>query len=192
MTIIGQLLRLCLFLFSLIIENFVFVLINYEETSQLIYGVDHLSGFYLVHCIERNIVIFTSLLRLYLIIDRIFFVGTFLILNLLFSFCSGVCSIIPFQRCRLILRNIEGQSEFSIIPNTSIHGNIQKMFEPTFLQMYLLSEYCFLPCNIVSVTFYVIGRINLLKTQNASCCNSFDFYIIFCYMYSLMDRQLVV
>ena len=49
MTIIGQLLWLCLFLSCLIIEDFDFVLMYYAETSQLICGTDHLSGFYLVH-----------------------------------------------------------------------------------------------------------------------------------------------
>ena len=58
--------------------------------------------------------------------DRIFFVSTFFVLNLLLYFCSGVCSIIPFQRCQLILCNIEGQSEFSTIANSSIDGNIKK------------------------------------------------------------------
>ena len=66
--------------------------------------------------------------------DRIFFVGTFFILNLLFYFCSGVCSFIPFQRCRLILCNIEGQLEFSTIANSSIHGNIKKCLNQRFFR----------------------------------------------------------
>ena len=67
MIIIGQLLWFCLFLFYLMIEDFDFVLIYYVETSQLICGADNLFGFYLLHGIERNIVIFTDLLCLYLI-----------------------------------------------------------------------------------------------------------------------------
>ena len=56
-----QLLWLYLFLFYLMIEDSDFVLMYYVETSHLICGVDHLSGFYLVYGIERNIVIFTGL-----------------------------------------------------------------------------------------------------------------------------------
>ena len=63
MTIIGQLLWLCLLLFCLMIEDFAFVLMYHGETSQLICSADHLSGFYLVHSIVRDIV---SVLFLYL------------------------------------------------------------------------------------------------------------------------------
>ena len=131
MTIIGQLFWLCLLLFCLMIEDFAFVLMYHGETSQLICSADHLSGFYLMHSIERNIVILTGLLSLF---DRIFFVGTFFILNLLFYSCSGVCSIIPFQRCQLILCNIEGQSEFSTIANSSIDCNIKKCLNQHFFR----------------------------------------------------------
>ena len=122
MTIIGQLLWLCLLLFCLMIEDFAFVLMYHGETSQLICSADHLSGFYLVH---------RSFMSLF---DRIFFVGTFFILNLLFYSCSGVCSIIPFQRCRLILCNIDGQSEFSTIANSSIDCNIKKCLNQHFFR----------------------------------------------------------
>ena len=124
MTIIGQLLWLCLLLFCLMIEDFAFVLMYHGETSKLICSADHLSGFYLVHSIERNMSLF----------DRIFFVGTFFIFNLLFYSCAGVCSIIPFQRCRLILYNIEGQSEFSTIANSSIDCNIRKCLNQHFFR----------------------------------------------------------
>ena len=62
MTIIGQLLWLCLLLFCLMIENFAFVLMHYGETSQLICSIDHFSGFYLVHGIERKFKITYGLL----------------------------------------------------------------------------------------------------------------------------------
>ena len=88
MTIIGQLLWLCLLLFCLMIEEFAFVLMYCGETSQLICSADHLSGFYLVHSIERNIVILTSLLCLYLI-------GSFLSV----LFLSLTCYSIPAQGC---------------------------------------------------------------------------------------------
>ena len=63
---------LCQLIFCLMIEDFVFVLMYHEETSQLICCEDHLSEFYLVHGIERNfrttwgffIVILTGLLCL--------------------------------------------------------------------------------------------------------------------------------
>ena len=80
MTIIEQLLWLCLFLFCLMIEDFDFVLMYYVETSQLICGVDHLSGFYLV---QGNIVIFTGLLCLY-------FIGSFLSVLFLYLTCYSI------------------------------------------------------------------------------------------------------
>ena len=67
MTIIEQLLWLCQFLFCLIIEDLDSVPMYYVETRLLICGADYLSGFYLLHGNERNIVIFTGLLCLYLI-----------------------------------------------------------------------------------------------------------------------------
>ena len=88
MTITGQLLWLCLLLFCLMIEDFAFVLMYHGETSQLICSADHLSGFYLVHSIERNIVILTGLLCLYLI-------GSFL--SVLFLYLT--CYSIPAQGC---------------------------------------------------------------------------------------------
>ena len=90
MTMIGQLLWLCLllFFFFLIIEDFDFVFMYHGETSQLICSADHLSGFYLVHSIERNIVILTGLLCLYLI-------GSFL--SVLFLYLT--CYSIPAQGC---------------------------------------------------------------------------------------------
>ena len=97
--------------------------------------------------------------------DRIFFVGTSFIFKLLLFFFSGVCSIIDFQRYRLILCNIEGQSEFSKNANSSIHGNIKKMFEPTFLQLYFLIEYCFWPCNIVILCFKLLATLIYLKPK---------------------------
>ena len=89
--IIGQLLRFCLFLFCLTIEDFAFVLMYYVETSQLICRADRLSGFYLVHGIERNfqtncgffIVILTNFLCIYLIESLLLVI---LILNLLFYY----------------------------------------------------------------------------------------------------------
>ena len=56
-------------------EDFAFVLMHHGGTSQLICCADHLSGFYLVHGIERNfrtscvsfVVILTGLLCPYLI-----------------------------------------------------------------------------------------------------------------------------
>ena len=88
MTIKGQLLWLCLLLFCLMIEDFAFVSMYHGETSQLICRANHLSGFYLVHSIERNIVILTGLLCLYLI-------GSFL--SVLFLYLT--CYSIPAQGC---------------------------------------------------------------------------------------------
>ena len=68
MTIIRQLLWLCLLLFCFMIEEFAFILMYHVETSQLIYSADCLSGFYLVHGIFCDfIVILTGFLCLYVI-----------------------------------------------------------------------------------------------------------------------------
>ena len=125
------------------IDDFTFVLMYYGETSQLICIVDHLSGFYLVHGIEKNfritcgvIIILTGLLYLY-------FIGSFLLvlfLYLLFYFCSGVCSIISFQRHQLILCNIEGQTEFSTIAKFSIDCNWRKCLNQHFFRCISLSN----------------------------------------------------
>ena len=88
MTIIRQLLWLCLLLFCLMSEDFAFVLMYHGETSQLICSADHLSGFYLVHSIVRNIVILTGLLCLYLI-------GSFLSVLVLYLTCYSI----PAQGC---------------------------------------------------------------------------------------------
>ena len=85
MTIIGRLLWLCLLLFCLMIEDFAFVLMYHGETSQLICSADHLSGFYLVHSIVRNIVILTGL----------YLIGSFL--SVLFLYLT--CYSIPAQGC---------------------------------------------------------------------------------------------
>ena len=91
MTVIGQLICLCLFLFCLMIEEFSFVLMYHGETSQLICGVDHLSGFYLVHGIWC-IVIFTCPLFLYLI-------GSFLSVLFLYLTCYSISA----QECAQLL-----------------------------------------------------------------------------------------
>ena len=83
MTFVGQSLWLCLFLFCLMTEDFAFVLMYHGETSQLTCGADHLSRFYLVNGIERNIVNFTGLLCLYLI-------GSFLSVLFLYLTCYSI------------------------------------------------------------------------------------------------------
>ena len=108
------------------------------------------------------ILILTGFLCLYLI--RSFLLVLF-ILNLLFYFCSGVCSIIPFQRCRLILCNIEEKSDFSTIAKFSIDCNRKKknvwsnISSDVFLYRILLST-----LQYRGVTFCIIGRIKLFKT----------------------------
>ena len=91
MTIIGQLLWLCLLLFCLMIGVFVFVLMCHGKTSQLICSADHLSGIYLVHGIESSfrttcgffIVILTGLLCIYL-------TGSFLSVLFLYLNCYSI------------------------------------------------------------------------------------------------------
>ena len=95
MIIIGQLLWLCLLLFCLMIEDFAFVLMHHGEISQLICSADHLFGFYLVHGIERNIVILTGIFCLYLI-------GPFLSVLFLYLACysisaQGCVQLFPFK-----------------------------------------------------------------------------------------------
>ena len=95
MTIIGQLLWLCLRLFCLMIEDFAFLLMYHGEASQLVCTADHLSGFYLVHGTEKNfrttcgsfVVILTFFFVFFLsLFDRVFIVAIFFTLNLLIYF----------------------------------------------------------------------------------------------------------
>ena len=77
------------------IEDLAFVLMYHGETSQLISSAGHLSGFYLVHGIERNIVILTGLLCLCLI-------GSFLSVLFLYLTCysisaQGCDQLFPFK-----------------------------------------------------------------------------------------------
>ena len=74
---------LSIVIFFFMIEDFALLLMCHGETSQLIFSADHLSGFYLVHSIERNIVILTGLLCLYLI-------GSFLSVLFLYLTCYSI------------------------------------------------------------------------------------------------------
>ena len=74
---------MALFIIILFKDDFAFVLMYHGETSQLICSADHLSGFYLMHSIERNIVILTGLLCLYLI-------GSFLSVLFLYLTCYSI------------------------------------------------------------------------------------------------------
>ena len=149
-------------------------------------------AWYLVYC---NF--YLSFISLF---DRLFFVSTFFVLDLLFHFCSGVCSIINFQRCRLILCNIEGQSEFSTISNSSIDGNIKKCFNRHFLRRiswldtvfyraiswchflcYWL-HYCFLPCDIVVSLFMLLTALIYIKPKvhNVATISAFALFFVTC------------
>ena len=93
MTIIGQLLWLCLLLSCLMNEDFAFVYVIYHvEISQLICSVERLSEFCLVRGTERkfranygffNCNFSQSFMSLF---DRIFIVSIFFMLNLLLHY----------------------------------------------------------------------------------------------------------
>ena len=126
------------------VREFVFVLIQitvcweitfdeelcHVETSQLIFIAMRLFGFYMARdIIEGNFRTFVcsfmlSIDILVLIDIDIDVYGILFVLNLLFNYCSGMCKIILFQRCRLILCNIAGQ--FSTISNLPKNCNIKK------------------------------------------------------------------
>ena len=128
------------------VREFVFVLIQitvsseitfdeelcHVETSQLIFIAMRLFGFYMARdIIEGNFRTFfcsfmLSIVILVLIDIDIDVYGILFVLNLLFNYYSGMCKIIWFQRCRLILRNIAGQLEFSTISNLPKNCNIKK------------------------------------------------------------------
>ena len=162
MTITGQLLWLCLLLFCLIIEDFCF---NVQWRNQsidlqcrsffwILFGAWYWKEFWNTQCL-----FYCNLNRSFMsLLDRIFLIGTIFILNLLLCFWPGMCSIIPFQRYRLVLCNIKEQSEFSTIANISIDCII-KIFSDLFLYRILLFT-----LQYRGVTFYVTGRINLFKT----------------------------
>ena len=106
----------------LMIEDFAFVLMPYEENSQLICSADYLFGFYLVHVTETNfrttcdffIVISTDILCLYLI-------GSLLSVFSLYWTCYSICD----QWCAQSFPFKEGQLEISTITNYSIDCNIR-------------------------------------------------------------------
>ena len=58
----------------------------------------------------------------------------------------------------------------------------KKIFEPTFLQMYLLIEYCFLPCNIVVSLFMLLAVLIYLnpKMHNVATISVFVLFFVTC------------
>ena len=69
------------------------------------------------------------------------------------------------------------------------------MFEPTFLQMYLLIEYCFLPCNIVVSLLMLLAALTYLKLKmhNVATISAFALFFVTCihlwtvnWLYSLL------
>ena len=65
------------------------------------------------------------------------------------------------------------------------------MFEPTFLQMYLLFEHCFLPCNIVVSLFMLLIALIYLKPKmhNVATISAFALFFITC-IHLLTDNWL--
>ena len=106
MTIIGQLLWLCLILFCLMIEDFAFLLMYHGEASQLVCTADHLSGFYLVHGTEKNfrttcgsfvviLTVFLGFFCLYLIESSLSLF--FLLLTCYYIFDQGCAQLFSFK-----------------------------------------------------------------------------------------------
>ena len=134
------------------IEDLAFVLIHHVETSQLICSTDHLSGFYLVHVIERNfrttcgffIVILTNLLCLYLI-------------GSLWSVFFYTCYSVTDQG---VLNYSFSKMPVKMLAQFFSRLQYKKMFEPTFSHMYFSIESQQYSC----VNFYVIGHLNSFKT----------------------------
>ena len=58
----------------------------------------------------------------------------------------------------------------------------RKMFEPTFIQIYLLIEYCFLPCNIVVSLFMLLAALIFLKSKmhNVATISAFALFFVTC------------
>ena len=56
------------------------------------------------------------------------------------------------------------------------------MFKPTFLQMYLLIENCFLPCNIVVSLFMLLAALTYLKPKmhNVATVSAFALFFVTC------------
>ena len=56
------------------------------------------------------------------------------------------------------------------------------MFEPTFLQMYFLIEYCYIPCNIVVSLFMLMTALIYLKPKvhNVATISTFALFFVTC------------
>ena len=56
------------------------------------------------------------------------------------------------------------------------------MFEPTFFQLYLLIEYCFLPCNIVVSLFMLLAALIYVKPKmnNVATISAFALFFVIC------------
>ena len=155
-----------------------FILMYHGETSQPVWVLFG-ARYWKEYCNHHR-----SFMSLF---DRIFFVGTFFILDLLFYFCSGVCSIIPFQKCWLILYNIEGQSEFSTIANSWIDGNIKKCLNPHFFRCIYWLSTVFYPA-ISWCYFLLLAALIYLKPKmhNVAIISVFVlFFVIYIHLWTV-------
>ena len=160
-------------------EDFAFVLMHHGETSQLICGADDLSEFYLVHGIERNIVIFKGLLCIYLIVS--FLLVIFLCLTAIIFLLRGVFNYI-FSK--MPVNPVQYREAVGVIDNHKFFNRrkYEKMFEPTFFQLYLLIEHCFLPCNIVVSLFMLLAALIYVKPKmnNVATISAFALFFVTC------------
>ena len=160
-------------------EDFAFVLMHHGETSQLICGADDLSEFYLVHGIERNIVIFKGLLCIYLIVS--FLSVIFLCLTAIIFLLRGVFN---YFFSKMPVNPVQYREAVGVFDNHKFFNRrkYEKMFEPTFFQLYLLIEHCFLPCNIVVSLFMLLAALIYVKPKmnNVATISAFALFFVTC------------
>ena len=138
----------------------------HEETSQLICSADHLSGFYFVHGIEMNFRttcgFFAGLLCFYLIGSLLSVIVLYLI-AILFLFRG----VVNYSLSKMSVNLVQYRGTVGVFKNRKFFNRLQykKMFEPTFFQMYLFTEYFYLPCNVVVPLFTLLASLIQLKPK---------------------------
>ena len=85
---------------------------------------------------------------------------------------------------KMLVNLVQYQGAVGVFSNCKFFNTrkYKKMFEPTFLQMYLLIENCFLPCNIVVSFFMLLATLTSLKPKmhNVATVLAFALFFVTC------------
>ena len=79
---------------------------------------------------------------------------------------------------------VQYRGTVEVFDNRKFFDRLQykKMFDPKFLQMYFLIEYCYLPCNIVVSLFMLLAALIYLKPKvhNVATISAFALFFVAC------------